>query len=154
MAWQEITPRIVKIGDNLGCPCGGTHVSDISEIVRIKVSRNLSACFLRPTRCDLRFSIFICRKCFLCYNSVEEMWWCFFQLCLLRLILIFFFVLTYASVKPPFLQSLKSQFFVHFFSIIWMYLWGIRKETFVLKGHNFCRVIFGCTLLYYVLWAV
>ncbi|KAJ7955088.1 alanine--tRNA ligase [Quillaja saponaria] len=33
------TPRIVRIGDNPGCPCGGTHVSDISEIVSIKVSQ-------------------------------------------------------------------------------------------------------------------
>ncbi|XP_052206336.1 uncharacterized protein LOC127810819 isoform X2 [Diospyros lotus] len=33
------TPRIVKLGDNPGCPCGGTHVSDISEIVSMKVSQ-------------------------------------------------------------------------------------------------------------------
>ncbi|XP_057959809.1 uncharacterized protein LOC131152147 isoform X2 [Malania oleifera] len=33
------TPRIVKLGGNPGCPCGGTHVSDISEIVGIKVTR-------------------------------------------------------------------------------------------------------------------
>ncbi|KAI4357240.1 hypothetical protein L6164_001200 [Bauhinia variegata] len=36
---KESTPRIVKIGDNPGCPCGGTHVSDISEIKHIKVSQ-------------------------------------------------------------------------------------------------------------------
>jgi len=34
---QESTPRIVRIGDNPGCPCGGTHVADISDIVQIKV---------------------------------------------------------------------------------------------------------------------
>ncbi|KAF2289183.1 hypothetical protein GH714_029272 [Hevea brasiliensis] len=27
------TPRIVKLGNFPGCPCGGTHVSDISEII-------------------------------------------------------------------------------------------------------------------------
>ncbi|KAF7834494.1 alanyl-tRNA synthetase [Senna tora] len=36
---KESTPRIVRIGDNPGCPCGGTHVSDISDIVGIKVSQ-------------------------------------------------------------------------------------------------------------------
>ncbi|KAK6930152.1 Alanyl-tRNA synthetase, class IIc, N-terminal, partial [Dillenia turbinata] len=30
------TPRIIKIGDNPGCPCGGTHVHDISEIISMK----------------------------------------------------------------------------------------------------------------------
>jgi Ser-tRNA(Ala) deacylase AlaX len=34
---QESTPRIVQIGDNPGCPCGGTHVLDISDITKIKV---------------------------------------------------------------------------------------------------------------------
>ncbi|KAJ0092643.1 hypothetical protein Patl1_25076 [Pistacia atlantica] len=33
------TPRIVKLGDKPGCPCGGTHVSDITEIVSMKVSQ-------------------------------------------------------------------------------------------------------------------
>ncbi|CAL0330656.1 unnamed protein product [Lupinus luteus] len=33
------TPRIVTIGDNPGCPCGGTHVADISHIIKIKVSQ-------------------------------------------------------------------------------------------------------------------
>ncbi|KDO71635.1 hypothetical protein CISIN_1g0250981mg, partial [Citrus sinensis] len=33
---QGSTPRIVKLGDNPGCPCGGTHVSDISEIISMK----------------------------------------------------------------------------------------------------------------------
>ncbi|KAK2991986.1 hypothetical protein RJ640_014847 [Escallonia rubra] len=33
------TPRILKLGDNPGCPCGGTHVSDISEILCLKVSQ-------------------------------------------------------------------------------------------------------------------
>ncbi|XP_020228619.1 uncharacterized protein LOC109809658 [Cajanus cajan] len=36
---KESTPRIVRIGDNPGCPCGGTHVADISEIIQIKVSQ-------------------------------------------------------------------------------------------------------------------
>lgn len=36
---KESTPRIVKIGDNPGCPCGGTHVYDISEILSITVSQ-------------------------------------------------------------------------------------------------------------------
>lgn len=31
------TPRIVKMGENTGCPCGGTHVSDISELLSLKV---------------------------------------------------------------------------------------------------------------------
>ncbi|WVZ13308.1 hypothetical protein V8G54_017838, partial [Vigna mungo] len=35
---KESTPRIVRIGDNPGCPCGGTHVADISDIVQIKAS--------------------------------------------------------------------------------------------------------------------
>ncbi|XP_059632728.1 uncharacterized protein LOC132275285 [Cornus florida] len=33
------TPRIVKLGDNPGCPCGGTHIPDISEIMNLKVSQ-------------------------------------------------------------------------------------------------------------------
>ncbi|KAK8684520.1 hypothetical protein V6N13_040544 [Hibiscus sabdariffa] len=32
-------PRIIKVGENPGCPCGGTHVSDISEIISLKVSQ-------------------------------------------------------------------------------------------------------------------
>lgn len=28
----------MKLGNNPGCPCGGTHVSDISEIMSITVS--------------------------------------------------------------------------------------------------------------------
>nr|KJB38611.1 hypothetical protein B456_006G263200 [Gossypium raimondii] len=32
-------PRIIKLGDNPGCPCGGTHVSDVSEILSMKVSQ-------------------------------------------------------------------------------------------------------------------
>ncbi|KAF5200325.1 Alanine--trna ligase [Thalictrum thalictroides] len=31
------TPRIVRFGNNPGCPCGGTHVADISEIQSLKV---------------------------------------------------------------------------------------------------------------------
>ncbi|KAJ4825988.1 hypothetical protein Tsubulata_033212 [Turnera subulata] len=33
------TPRVVKLGNNRGCPCGGTHVSDISDIISLKVSQ-------------------------------------------------------------------------------------------------------------------
>ncbi|XP_058203217.1 uncharacterized protein LOC131317678 isoform X1 [Rhododendron vialii] len=33
------SPRIVKLGDHPGCPCGGTHVFDISEIRSMKVSQ-------------------------------------------------------------------------------------------------------------------
>ncbi|KAL8195728.1 hypothetical protein R6Q57_025481 [Mikania cordata] len=33
------TPRIVKLGDFPGCPCGGTHVSNISDLVNIKVTQ-------------------------------------------------------------------------------------------------------------------
>ncbi|CAN1281085.1 Alanyl-tRNA editing protein AlaX-L [Linum perenne] len=32
-------PRVVKLGDGFGCPCGGTHVSDLSEIASLKVSQ-------------------------------------------------------------------------------------------------------------------
>ncbi|GKA21652.1 phospholipase-like protein, partial [Tanacetum coccineum] len=34
---KESTPRVVKLGDFPGCPCGGTHVSDISDLVSMKV---------------------------------------------------------------------------------------------------------------------
>ncbi|MED6106477.1 hypothetical protein PIB30_005111 [Stylosanthes scabra] len=36
---KESTPRIVRIGENPGCPCGGTHVTDISDIIQVKVSQ-------------------------------------------------------------------------------------------------------------------
>ncbi|KAK4388445.1 Alanyl-tRNA editing protein AlaX-L [Sesamum angolense] len=36
---KDSTPRIVQLGDSLGCPCGGTHVNDISEILNLKVSQ-------------------------------------------------------------------------------------------------------------------
>ncbi|KAG5011130.1 hypothetical protein JHK87_019645 [Glycine soja] len=36
---KESTPRIMRIRDNPGCPCGGTHVADISDIKQIKVSQ-------------------------------------------------------------------------------------------------------------------
>ncbi|RAL54449.1 hypothetical protein DM860_001577 [Cuscuta australis] len=36
---KESTPRIVKFGEYPGCPCGGTHVSDVSEIISFKVSQ-------------------------------------------------------------------------------------------------------------------
>lgn len=33
------TPRILKIGNYPGCPCGGTHVSDISDIISVTVTQ-------------------------------------------------------------------------------------------------------------------
>ncbi|CAB4262722.1 unnamed protein product [Prunus armeniaca] len=36
---KDSTPRIVKLGDSPGCPCGGTHVSDISEIKSLTISQ-------------------------------------------------------------------------------------------------------------------
>uniref|UniRef100_A0A1J3ET73 Alanine--tRNA ligase n=1 Tax=Noccaea caerulescens TaxID=107243 RepID=A0A1J3ET73_NOCCA len=33
------TPRILRLGENIGCPCGGTHVSDISDIISMKVTQ-------------------------------------------------------------------------------------------------------------------
>ncbi|CAE5967516.1 unnamed protein product [Arabidopsis arenosa] len=33
------TPRIIKLGDSPGCPCGGTHVSDLSDIIAMKVTQ-------------------------------------------------------------------------------------------------------------------
>lgn len=35
---QDSTPRIVKSGDHPGCPCGGTHVADVSVIGNLKVT--------------------------------------------------------------------------------------------------------------------
>lgn len=34
---QDSWPRIVCLGENPGCPCGGTHVADIAEIGDVKV---------------------------------------------------------------------------------------------------------------------
>ncbi|MCO5597853.1 hypothetical protein L7F22_051938 [Adiantum nelumboides] len=34
---KEDKPRIVCLGGNLGCPCGGTHVADISSIGKVKI---------------------------------------------------------------------------------------------------------------------
>lgn len=34
---QGSTPRVLRLGENPGCPCGGTHVSDISDIISMKV---------------------------------------------------------------------------------------------------------------------
>uniref|UniRef100_A0A1D1YHN7 Alanyl-tRNA editing protein AlaX-L n=1 Tax=Anthurium amnicola TaxID=1678845 RepID=A0A1D1YHN7_9ARAE len=33
------TPRIVRLGNNPGCPCGGTHVADITDIRSLKVTQ-------------------------------------------------------------------------------------------------------------------
>ncbi|GAB2214951.1 hypothetical protein Drorol1_Dr00019320 [Drosera rotundifolia] len=40
--FKDSTARIVKIGDNPGCPCGGAHVVDISDINGIKVITSCS----------------------------------------------------------------------------------------------------------------
>ncbi|CAA0834820.1 Unknown protein [Striga hermonthica] len=36
---KDSSPRIVQLGHNPGCPCGGTHVLDINEILSLKVSQ-------------------------------------------------------------------------------------------------------------------
>jgi len=36
---KDSWPRIVCLGENPGCPCGGTHVADISEIGDVKVTQ-------------------------------------------------------------------------------------------------------------------
>lgn len=36
---KDSTPRIVKLGDNPGCPCGGTHVADIANIKSLQVTQ-------------------------------------------------------------------------------------------------------------------
>ncbi|KAL3829372.1 hypothetical protein ACJIZ3_018174 [Penstemon smallii] len=36
---KDSTPRVVKLGESPGCPCGGTHVNDICEILNLKVSQ-------------------------------------------------------------------------------------------------------------------
>ncbi|XP_011621909.1 uncharacterized protein LOC18430278 isoform X2 [Amborella trichopoda] len=36
---KDSSPRIVQLGNNLGCPCGGTHVADMSEIGSMKISQ-------------------------------------------------------------------------------------------------------------------
>ncbi|KAM7279107.1 hypothetical protein ACFE04_006241 [Oxalis oulophora] len=36
---KDSTPRIVKFGNNPGCPCGGTHVSDVSGLAGFKISQ-------------------------------------------------------------------------------------------------------------------
>lgn len=36
---KDSTPRIVQLGEAPGCPCGGTHVDNISEISSLKVSQ-------------------------------------------------------------------------------------------------------------------
>ncbi|WOL02867.1 hypothetical protein Cni_G11586 [Canna indica] len=35
---KDSTPRIVKLGDHPGCPCGGTHVADIANIKSLMVT--------------------------------------------------------------------------------------------------------------------
>ncbi|XP_074294681.1 uncharacterized protein LOC141622548 [Silene latifolia] len=36
---KDSNPRIVQLGENLGCPCGGTHVQDIADVRTIKISQ-------------------------------------------------------------------------------------------------------------------
>ncbi|KAL9691307.1 hypothetical protein QQ045_011728 [Rhodiola kirilowii] len=36
---KSSNPRIVSLGNNPGCPCGGTHVPDISDIKSVKVTQ-------------------------------------------------------------------------------------------------------------------
>ncbi|KAL1539102.1 alanine--tRNA ligase [Salvia divinorum] len=36
---KDSTPRIVQLGQTLGCPCGGTHVGDISDISILTVTQ-------------------------------------------------------------------------------------------------------------------
>ncbi|KAI3870151.1 hypothetical protein MKW98_005964 [Papaver atlanticum] len=36
---SKSTPGVVKMGNSPGCPCGGTHVSDIREIKNLKVTQ-------------------------------------------------------------------------------------------------------------------
>jgi Ser-tRNA(Ala) deacylase AlaX len=42
---QDSWPRIVCLGENPGCPCGGTHVADISEIGDVKVAHSTFCVF-------------------------------------------------------------------------------------------------------------
>lgn len=43
---QDSSPRIVKLGDFPGCPCGGTHVTNISDLVNIKVLVTIDQIFV------------------------------------------------------------------------------------------------------------
>ncbi|PIN08158.1 Alanine--tRNA ligase [Handroanthus impetiginosus] len=36
---KDSTPRIVQLGESPGCPCGGTHVGNLNEILSLKVSQ-------------------------------------------------------------------------------------------------------------------
>ncbi|KAG6496425.1 alanine--tRNA ligase-like [Zingiber officinale] len=36
---KDSSPRIVKLGDHPGCPCGGTHVEDIANIRSMKITQ-------------------------------------------------------------------------------------------------------------------
>lgn len=36
---KDSSPRIVCLAEHPGCPCGGTHVSDISEVGEVKVTQ-------------------------------------------------------------------------------------------------------------------
>jgi Ser-tRNA(Ala) deacylase AlaX len=40
---QGSTPRIIKLGDSPGCPCGGTHVSNLSDIISMKVHNHYTS---------------------------------------------------------------------------------------------------------------
>lgn len=57
---QSSNPRILKLGDNPGCPCGGTHVSDISEIISMKVISYVLMFDFVLLCLELRRCIFLC----------------------------------------------------------------------------------------------
>lgn len=50
---QESCPRIICLGENLGCPCGGTHVLAISEIGEIKVGESRHVVNILHPRCEI-----------------------------------------------------------------------------------------------------
>lgn len=56
---QDSTPRIVKLGETPAYPCGGTHVSDISEITSITVRIYIYMSF----NFHLMVNFFICLTC-------------------------------------------------------------------------------------------
>lgn len=57
---QSSNPRILKFGNNPGCPCGGTHVSDISEIMSMKVISYVLMFYFLILCLELRHCIFLC----------------------------------------------------------------------------------------------
>jgi hypothetical protein len=51
---QDSTPRVVKLGNSAVC-CGGTHVSDISEIISLQVNGGCLKIFNVPYFCLAHF---------------------------------------------------------------------------------------------------